>query len=112
MTETDAQISSRPLTGNRRKLILVFGKAPQHSIDKTGCMGQACFFAERHTFIHGGAIRDLVHKKDLVSADLEDVSKLWLQLSAVIRSNIEIKQAFVLQNTKTELRGKRGLSCA
>ena len=90
-------------------MVFILAQLPQHRVDQS--RGPLAFMALRHLhrLTDSGAVRDPVHKKDLIGAQAQHVPDKGLQLLealGTILSQVKIQKGHVLQHAVGKPGGK------
>ena len=110
MTVPQRQIVRRAAPGQLRHIQPVGHEFTQHGIHHAGCSGAAMALGHLHRLIDGGAMRDLIHKQDLISADPQDIQDQRLQPLRLLRApqtDIVVQIHAVLDHAVGDTAGQR-----
>ena len=99
--------------GQRGQIQPVGDKLAQHSIHHAACFGAAMALRHLHRLIDGGTVGHLVHKKDLIGADAENIQNERFQLAGRLGApqvDIVIQIRTVLNDTVGDAAAESGIT--
>ena len=113
MAIADAESFSCTAAGQRGQIQPVGDEFTQHSIHHAACLGAAMALRHLHRLVNSGAVRHLVHKKDLIGADAENIQNERFQLAGRLgapKVDVVIQIRAVLDNTVGDAAAESGIT--
>ena len=113
MAIADAKSFSRTAAGQRGQIQPVGDKLAQHSIHHAACLGAAMALRHLHRLVNGGAVRHLIHKKDLIGADAENIQNKGFQLAGRLgapKVDVVIQIRTILNDTVGDAAAESGIT--